>query len=159
MNQAPPWPSTIALVTLMALFSTVAAAQTLYRWLDADGNVQYSDQPPPADAKDARTLNRGLPISDENDGDDSKSYVEQEVEFQERSKKRAEEELKERKEAETAALWKSNCDSARSELQALNSGGRKRQYNEQGELVFMTSEQVEREKKEASEEIQKWCKN
>jgi glutaredoxin len=46
---------TIAIAVLAAtLGATFAAqAQTVYRWTDKDGKVQFSDQPPPADAKDA----------------------------------------------------------------------------------------------------------
>jgi hypothetical protein len=32
------------------------AAQTLYRWTDADGKVHYTDSPPPSSAKEARTV-------------------------------------------------------------------------------------------------------
>ena len=41
-----------------------ANAQTnVYRWVDKDGKVQFSDSPPPADAKDAtqRRLGGGGP--------------------------------------------------------------------------------------------------
>lgn len=40
----------------VALTATVAA-QTVYRWTDANGRVQYSDQPPPPGAKDAQERN------------------------------------------------------------------------------------------------------
>jgi hypothetical protein len=36
---------------LLALLALSATAATLYRWTDAQGNVHYTDQPPPADAK------------------------------------------------------------------------------------------------------------
>jgi glutaredoxin len=37
-----------------ALFAAaVAHAQTVYRWVDKDGKVHFSDSPPPQDAKDA----------------------------------------------------------------------------------------------------------
>lgn len=40
-------------VVLVALSVLVAAAQAeqLYKWVDSDGNVHYSDQPPPPDAR------------------------------------------------------------------------------------------------------------
>ena len=46
---------TTALTFLAAALAAtfVAQAQTVYRWVDKDGKVQYSDTPPPADAKDA----------------------------------------------------------------------------------------------------------
>lgn len=38
-------------LTLLAL---PAAAGTMYRWVDADGRVHYTDTPPPASAKDVK---------------------------------------------------------------------------------------------------------
>jgi glutaredoxin len=38
------------LLSLLAL-SFSAAAQTLYKWVDKDGKVHYSDQPPPKEVK------------------------------------------------------------------------------------------------------------
>jgi glutaredoxin len=43
----------LSIVTLGAL-SFGAASQTLYRYVDANGRVVYSDQPPPADARDVQ---------------------------------------------------------------------------------------------------------
>lgn len=48
----------LSLVAVGALAAD-AAAQTLYRYVDANGRVVYSDQPPPPTAKDAQT--RQLP--------------------------------------------------------------------------------------------------
>lgn len=38
---------------ILTLFAIPAVAGTLYRWTDAQGNVHYTDQPPPAGAKNA----------------------------------------------------------------------------------------------------------
>lgn len=38
---------------LLALFAATAFAQGAYRWVDKDGKVHYSDEPPPADARKA----------------------------------------------------------------------------------------------------------
>ena len=43
----------------LAVLAADAAAQTLYRYVDANGRVVYSDQPPPPSVKDAQT--RELP--------------------------------------------------------------------------------------------------
>jgi glutaredoxin len=51
-----------------ALAASAALAQTtLYRWVDKDGKVQYTDAPPPADAKGVseRRMGGGGPSSDE----------------------------------------------------------------------------------------------
>ena len=38
------------------VLACVAAQADLYRWLDADGKVQYSDQPPPANIKQVEKM-------------------------------------------------------------------------------------------------------
>jgi glutaredoxin len=47
----------VSLTLLTALLAGVASAQTVYRWVDAAGRVQYSDQPPPPDAKNVQEKN------------------------------------------------------------------------------------------------------
>ncbi len=45
-------------VLAMAMaFVSVANAQQVYRWVDADGRVQYSDQPPPVGTKNVQERN------------------------------------------------------------------------------------------------------
>lgn len=49
--------NTIAALSILALASTLASAghaQSLYRYVDADGRVVYSDKPPPPSAKDVQ---------------------------------------------------------------------------------------------------------
>ena len=62
-------PRIAVLFCLAAAFAASAAfAQTtLYRWVDKDGKVQYTDAPPPADAKGVteRRMGGGGPASDE----------------------------------------------------------------------------------------------
>ena len=46
--------------TVMAFMAAMPAdAQQVYRWVDANGRVQYSDQPPPAGTKNVQEKNVG----------------------------------------------------------------------------------------------------
>jgi glutaredoxin len=47
----------IGLGLSLALVASTLSAQAVYRWTDANGRVQYSDQPPPPGAKDASERN------------------------------------------------------------------------------------------------------
>lgn len=49
--------TTFLALALAAAFAGSLDAQTLYRWIDADGKVHYTDTPPPATAKASRTVN------------------------------------------------------------------------------------------------------
>lgn len=51
-------PVSAALLGALAL-AAAASAQSVYRWVDANGRVQYSDQPPPADAKNVQQRSVG----------------------------------------------------------------------------------------------------
>jgi len=48
----------ICLISLVAL-STLANAQTAYRWVDKNGKVTYSDEPPPKEIKKVEERNIG----------------------------------------------------------------------------------------------------
>ena len=50
----------LLLVTIQTVvLSTVAEAQQVFRWVDATGRVQYSDQPPPPGTKNVQEKNVG----------------------------------------------------------------------------------------------------
>jgi glutaredoxin len=61
-----------ARITILFCIAALAAASayaqsTVYRWVDKDGKVQFSDSPPPADAKSVkeRRMGGGGPSSEE----------------------------------------------------------------------------------------------
>lgn len=49
----------VSVLTLALVLSATASAQSVYRWVDANGRVQYSDQPPPPNAKDVQQRSVG----------------------------------------------------------------------------------------------------
>jgi hypothetical protein len=163
MKHTSGWPGAIAFITMIAAVSLAAAGDTMYRWVDPDGNIYYSDLPPPANARNAESLRQGMPISesDPESASESASYAEKEVEFQERRKQRAEGEAEANKNAETVALSKKNCDQAQADLQTVTNppGGRLRELNSEGVLVYMTEEQIALRRAEANDAVLKWCKS
>ena len=52
----------------LAMMMTTAQAQMVYRWLDRDGKVQYSDTPPPLDARSSQQKRLGSGITVDDDG-------------------------------------------------------------------------------------------
>ncbi len=49
----------ISLLAVAIALPTVSDAQQVYRWVDNDGRVQYSDQPPPPGTKNVQEKNVG----------------------------------------------------------------------------------------------------
>lgn len=66
-------------VTLCLSFCLAQAsgvqAQTTYRWVDRDGKVNYSDQPPPANARSAEEKKLGAPNAIASGGPDYDTQV------------------------------------------------------------------------------------
>jgi hypothetical protein len=47
-------------IAIAILLATATVAAQVYKWVDKDGRVQYSDQPPPADAKEVKSAPKRL---------------------------------------------------------------------------------------------------
>lgn len=47
----PTYSKVLSVAMLALLMSTHSNAQKLYKWVDAQGNISYQDQPPPENAK------------------------------------------------------------------------------------------------------------
>ena len=75
------------LVLACALAASTAAFGQLYKWVDKDGKVTYSDQPPPANVK-SEVLRPPPPPANPNA---ARELADREVAIQQRDKKRAEE--------------------------------------------------------------------
>lgn len=144
---------------LLTLAATAHAGVT--KWVDADGKVQYSDQPPPT-AKSQKTLNiktgPALPKAESDSGGGGKSMAEKDLEFRKRQVKAEEAAAKEAKDQEEAKRMKANCEQARRQLQALQDGQRITRYDEKGERVFMEDSDRPQATEEAKRAVDSWCK-
>jgi glutaredoxin len=54
----------LALIVALMLTTSLATAGKLYKWVDKDGNLHYTDQPPPAEAKTTEQKKFGDNASD-----------------------------------------------------------------------------------------------
>lgn len=137
---------------LLAALAAPATAQ-LYKWKDSQGNIIYSDRPPPDAAQKATTLK--APSSGPAAAPaQQKSLKEQELDFRQRQAEQAEAAAKARKEADLRAQ---NCASARSNLSTYTDGGRIVRFNAQGEREYVTDEDRAREIERWQAEVTRWC--
>jgi type IV secretory pathway VirB10-like protein len=156
----------LAMIIGTGFVALPAAAQT-YKWTDADGKVHYSDQPPPANAKEQATIkppkpsapiaatvptDKGAPAAK------AKTYVEQEADFKKRQVEAAESEAAEKKKAAEAEQNKQNCEQARLQLKSLQSGGRQTRTNAQGEREYLNDAQIAQDIERAKKIVDNWCK-
>ena len=155
----------LALIGGAWLAAPPVAAQT-YKWKDAEGKMHYSDQPPPANAKEETTVKprkpataaTAAPVAGENKAPKAKTYIEQEADFKKRQVEAAEREAEEKKKAADAAAKKQNCNLARAQLRSLQAGGRVTQTNAQGEREYMNDAQIAQAIESEKKSVDSWCK-
>lgn len=163
----------IVMLAAALMFAATASAQ-LYRWVDKDGGVHYTSQPPPPGTQ-SRTLEAPPPASaspaSDAEGKDAGSKepeakdapkgpltpVQQEQEFRKRqleAQKAREKEAQAAKEAETK---RENCTRAREALATFESGQRISRTNAQGERYYLDDAARERETEAARKAVSDWC--
>lgn len=145
----------------------MTAQAAICRWKDASGRVQYADSPPPGVTCEGQIKTPKAappppaPAGKEEakaDPAGKKSYQELDVEFRKRRTDRQEAEKKAQQEREAAQQKKAACDSARSRVAGLQSGGRVAQYDATGQLNYLGEEDIKRELAEAQRAVSEACK-
>ena len=142
-----------SLVCLLGL-SPVSHAK-MYKWVDADGNTHYTQSPPP---DGVITEDVKLPASVNLDNKEAvKAFEKQQKNQQESAETKQKDEKELNREAEHTALKKDNCRKSRAKLENVQSAGRIRAVDENGNVVRATEEERQRRITEAQENIKKWC--
>lgn len=148
------------LIALLALPGTDGFA-ALNKWVDANGKVHYSDQPPPANVK-AKTLRPT--VSDEDSANTAasapaaaKTVAEREAELKKAQQEKQAAAEKAAQEQEKAETRKANCEASQQSLRTLQSGMRLTELNAQGERVYLTDEQVKQRTERARQAVAANC--
>jgi hypothetical protein len=152
--------------TFIALFmADMTSATDIYTWKDKEGRTNYADNPPPGDTP-ARTLSGriSLPVSSGTTDTpaqgkpSSPSLAEQEMEFRKRRAEASEKQVLAEKAAADADERRKNCERARNQLAALESGQRIARHNDKGEREFLDERQLAEEKTATRKAVDSWCK-
>lgn len=150
------------LITISMLMVATVTNAGVSKWVDAEGKVHYSDQPPPLTAKSQKNLDIQTVPSSPKAAPDSmggaKSLAERELEFRKRRAEAEEAAAKQAEEQTNAQRKQENCAQARNQLQALQEGQRIVRYNEKGERVFLEDSARAQAIEEAKRAANSWCK-
>lgn len=147
--------STSVWTGLLALACAVEAADGVYKWVEKDGTVHYSDMPPTkANATKLRTAATVTvpPVSGETEaGSRASNYVDQDIEFRKRRATSDEAAKKQQEKQQQADQQRQACADSRGRLVALQQGGRVYRTNEKGERVYFNekafADEIAKEKK------------
>jgi hypothetical protein len=150
-------------VTLALAFGAPAHAQ-LYKWVDSEGKVQYSDKPPPAGASREQKLNipknppaAAGPAAPVADGEPTspQNAADKEMDFR---KRKVEEDLARQKGETEERQRQDQCINAQQRLRGLEDAGRVYTVDEKGERQYLDDEARARGIEQARQDISKFCK-
>ena len=139
---------------IVLLLGGLAHAE-VYRWVDREGRVQYSDHPPPG--VDAKKVGAKPAVGTQAPAA-AKGYQEQDQEFR---KRRVEEQEKAKKDAAAEQQAKTrlkNCSDAQAQLASLQNGGRFTRTNEKGEREYLDDKAISAATADATKSVADWCK-
>jgi len=136
---------------LLLSFSAYAA---LTKWVDADGKVHYSDEPPPDNVKTKTLITPHSPASGV---PAQKTFVEREAELKKAQKAKEETAQKAAQQQENALAKQKNCEAAKSNLRALENSPQIAAYNDKGERINMDDATRRKNIEEARKQISTYC--
>jgi hypothetical protein len=153
----------------LTLCLALPASAQLYKWVDANGKVQYSDKPPPSNIKTEKLREPGPAASAPATSDGKsgakkdaakaspKTLAEQEQAFKKRQLDAAKAQQEEGQKQAEAQEKAENCKRARTALTSLQIGGRQMRINEKGERAFLDDQQIAQEMAKAQQEVTAAC--
>ncbi len=147
-------------ILLLLLIFSVAVNGQVYKWVDADGKTQYTDQPPPSGtAKDESKLNirPAPPTSNNNHQTDSINVVDKDQKLSFSERRAARKEAKAEKE-QAAEELNQKCIQAQGQLKMYRDTPRLRVPDGNGGVVYVDDNVREGHIKEAQKNIAAYCK-
>lgn len=140
-------------VFLMLSGASVTAATN--KWIDEQGNIHYSDQPPPVGVEATRLRAAPPPASAPAP---AKSIAEREAELRKTRQSKTEAAEREALQQSNAEIEKSNCAAAQQALRSLQQEGRIVEYDEKGNRRYLEDDARRQRATEAQQGIEQWCK-
>lgn len=139
------------------IFSTVNA-ETVYKWVDEDGQVHYGSRPDNKDAKKIEIKNRYIdsgnssaPLSAQERVDKQKQFLNA---LDAENKSISDEK---RKKKEQAELKITRCNASRDQLRRYENSGALYDLDEKGNRILLNKKQYEQAMKQAQARVEKWC--
>ena len=154
----------------LALCVALPASGQMYKWVDSDGKVQYSDKPPPSNVKTEKLRAPATPAAGAPAGKQGnaaapkeaakaapKTLAEEERAFRQRQLDAAQAQEEEARKQTAARDKAENCKRANAALANLKMGGRQVRIDGKGERIFLDEQQIAQETANAQQEAAAAC--
>jgi hypothetical protein len=141
---------------LLALASGIHAASkdTIYKWVDDNGEVHYTQVPP--QNREYETLKQASAPAD--DPDRIRSGLKEQVDAMDKAQEERKEEVKDAEQwSNIQKRRRENCEIAKKNLANLHQGGNKAFMTPDGEVIRLTDDERQRRIDEANKQIEENC--
>ncbi len=141
------------LATASATLTFSSAYAAIYKWVDAEGNVHYGEQPVSQDAERLQIKIREpvKPAASE-DGKDADKETEDKDKKEEAKPEKTEPPKMSKKEK------RARCKQAKGNLNTILTHGRLRERDKSGNSRYLTDEEKQRRLKTARKNVRKYCR-
>ena len=140
------------------LLATATVAAQVYKWVDKDGKVQYSDTPPPATATKTEARRVDAPPVAASVAAPAKSLQDRAKDYDKRKTDVAEKAKKSETDQQKAEIDAANCSDARAALRQLETGRPITRTSETGSREYLDDEARQAEMTKARKSIEGFCK-
>lgn len=145
---------TIGAALLFAASGMAASADQVYRWVDKDGHVHYSQTPPASTDVNAQTVNIAPPAPDPTSLQNEQKLAQQ---IQDQNKQNQDSQQKAQQDAQQKAQQQQQCDAMHQRLQVLVQSGRVAAIDAQGNKNYMSDDDKAKQIQDLQNEINKEC--
>jgi hypothetical protein len=136
------------------LLLVAAQADTVYRWVDAQGHVHYSQTPPPSSKSHAQAVDITPPPPDPTAAART-ADMEQAVNDRQQAQQALADKAKQ--DADKKAQQQKACEAARQRVQIYAESRRAAHKDKDGKLVYSSGEDLVKLRQQAQEQADKLC--
>ena len=151
MNKKPPL---VVMAVLTAVALTAAQAQQVYRWVDSQGNMHYSQTPPPSAITKVRVMEVDAAPPDATGARQQQALVKS-VRAADAAQQKAAQEAQQT--AAKKAQQQQACDAARKQLQGYMETHRVITNATSANPTYYTGEDLVKFREQAQEQVNKVC--
>jgi hypothetical protein len=145
------------LAASLALISMPAHCE-IYKWVDSNNEVQYTQMPPPQGVESVRIDT--LPGAGADDPAEDETRLEESIKASEEQKQQQEKTAADAElQAEITRISRQNCITARNNLEQLSRSGQIRYRTGDGEVLRLSEEDRNQRIEEARSQIKEFCKD
>ena len=138
---------------MLALATSLAAADQVYKWVDPQGNVHFSQTPPPG-ATAAKPVTVYVPPPDPQSLQNTQLSEQAQTD---KDKAATDAAAKNKPDATAQAQKKAHCDDLRSRLVVLQQSGRAATSDAQGNLTYLDDDARAKQEAAIQDQINKDC--